>query len=677
MKTAFYPRLAGGGIRKNMRLYLPYMLTCTGMVMMYYIIMFLQYSDAVLHLPSGGTISSVLGVGGWVIALFACIFLFYTNSFLIRRRKKEFGLYNILGMGKRNIAHILLWESLIIAAVSLVCGLALGITLSKLAELGLVNIMHGSVTYTLSVNVAAIIMTAAVFGVIFVLIFLNALRQVRFSSAVSLIRSENTGEKPPRGNWFIGLLGLALLAGAYYTAVTIKDPLSALTLFFAAVAMVIIGTYLLMISGSVIFCRILQRCKGYYYKPNHFVSVSSMAYRMKRNGAGLASICILATMVLVMISSTASLYFGVEDSLRTRYPKEINLELRMVDETGLSNENIAPIREKINGIANRYGVLPQNTTDYRSVTVSGLLDGTAAETDPAKVDGADINRLSDVRNFHFIPLEDYNAMTGSHETLGEGEALLYTFRTEYNDSTISFNRGNTFSIKKHVEEFAAGKEDAMNIVASMTLIVSDISQGAEGIGADADGNRMATLRWIYNFDTGVSGEEQIKLLNEINEELKNPVDPGAYFFTAESREANKDDFYGTFGGFFYLGIILSAVFIFAAVLIIYYKQISEGYEDQSRFGIMQKVGMTKREIRGSINSQLLTVFFLPLIGAAGHLAFAFPIIRELLLLFNLNNITLYAATTVISFAVFALLYMLVYRITSNAYYRIVSGMEEK
>ena len=280
MKAGFYPRLALDGIRKNKRLYLPYMLICIGTIMMYYIIMFLQHSQALEYMPGSGTIGATLNLGGWVIAVFACIFLFYTNSFIIRRRKKEFGLYNMLGMGKRNIGRILIWETLFDYIITVGLCLAAGIILYKLAELGLVNIMQADVTYNLSVSVQAIAMTALIFGIIFALLFLNGLRQIRFSSAISLMRSENIGEKPPKGNILFGLLGLALLAGAYYIAITTMDPITALALFFAAVIMVILGTYLLFISGSVAFCRLLQKNKKYYYKPCLFVSVSAMVFRL-------------------------------------------------------------------------------------------------------------------------------------------------------------------------------------------------------------------------------------------------------------------------------------------------------------------------------------------------------------------------------------------------------------
>ena len=681
MKIGFYPKLALDGIRKNRRMYLPYLLTCVGMVMMYYIIAFLRDSSTIASLPSGAMIViEMMGFGGWIIAAFSCIFLFYTNSFLIRRRKKEFGLYNILGMGKWNIARILFWESFFIAFLTLGIGLLLGIVFSKIAELGLVNIMGADIDYTLSVSPWGIAMTVMIFGVIFILLFFNALRQVRFSSAIALIKSENAGEKPPKANWFFGFIGILILAGAYYLAVTIKEPVEAFALFFVAVIMVIVGTYLIMITGSVMFCRILQKKKKYYYKSNHFVSVASMVYRMKRNGAGLASICILATMVLVMISSTTSLYFGGENALKTRYPREINMTFRARDTDTLSDENITTLHNDILEVVEKHGALPQNFYHYGTAEIAGLIKEETVEVDVETV--GTVTDFSNICQFYFVSLADYNAMMGKNETLDDGEVLISINRGSYEHDRISFNRGNTFQIKKQVDEFFLEGESTALIFPCMAVIVPDLEDAISGLDklAAYNGDRMISLKWIFDFDTGVNGKEQIALYRELIETFSGTgVDEkyGTISLLCGCREFEREDFYGLFGSLFYLGIMLSIVFIFAAVLIIYYKQVSEGYEDQARFEIMQKVGMTKREIRKSINSQLLTVFFLPLIFAAMHLAFAFPMIRKLLLLFNLNNVILFAITTLISVIVFALFYTLVYRITSNAYYNIVSGVKEK
>ena len=307
MNFGFYPKLALTGIRKNGRLYVPYLLTCICMVMMFYIIAFLSMNEGVGAMQGGETLQAMLSFGYYIMGVFSLIFLFYTNSFLIRRRKKEFGLYNILGMGKWNIARILVWESLIVTAVSLAGGLLCGVLFSKLAELVMVRMLGGQAAFNFTVDFSCIVQTVVLFAAIFLLILLKALRQIHVSNPVELLHSENVGEKPPKANWLVALVGAVLLGTAYVLAVTISDPISALVWFFVAVLMVILATYLLFIAGSVVFCKLLQKNKRYYYKTNHFVSVSSMMYRMKRNGAGLASICILSTMVLVMISSTMSL----------------------------------------------------------------------------------------------------------------------------------------------------------------------------------------------------------------------------------------------------------------------------------------------------------------------------------------------------------------------------------
>lgn len=694
MKKGFYPKLAFDGIRKNKKMYLPYILTSIGMVMMYYIIIFLQFSQSIKDAVQSSTVSEILGLGSWVIAIFSCIFLFYTNSFLIKRRKKEFGLYNILGMDKHNLGIILFWETLIIAVISLVIGLAAGIVFSKLAELIFLNLLKSDVTFDLTVSSQGIGLCAIIFTVINILLFFNSLRQVRFSSAISLVRSEQTGEKPPKGNRLLGILGVLLLGGAYYISLSIKEPLQALTLFFVAVIMVIIGTYLVMISGSVLFCRLLQKNKKYYYKPNHFVSVSSMVYRMKRNGAGLASICILATMVLVMISSTTSLYFGEEDALAIRYPREINIDISTLDTDLEKNGQMDNIISDIKNICKNHGVKETGTYTYLSGMISGMItDDGKVETDINRIDNFSniaLGDFSSVYSFIFIPVNDYNKIMGTSYTLKDDEAIVYNYRNDsrYGKNVISFNRGQSFKIVKQTDEFVIDTNAAISVTPTMALIVNDIDNATKGLTYNATTaqkieNTGINFHRYYCFDAGVSPQQQIELSKDIANYLdgnieKYRADTSNRMFrsTVESREQNRLDFFGLYGGLFGLGIILSIVFIFAAVLIIYYKQISEGYEDQSRFEIMQKVGMTKNEIRKSINSQLLTVFFLPLIFAGMHLAFAAPIIKKLLLLFNLTNLNLFIVTILISFAAFALFYMIVYKITSSAYYKIVSGAKE-
>lgn len=675
MKIGFYPKLAWDGIRKNKRLYTPYLLTCIGMVMMYYIILFLAQSPVIQQLPGSETIGSLLGLGSWVIAFFAMLFLFYSNSFLVRRRKKEFGLYNILGMGKWNITKILFWESVMIAAIALGLGIGSGIALSKLFELGMANLMSGQISYEFSISLSGVVTTVLVFGVIFGLILLNSLWQISLSNPVALLRGGNTGEKPPKAKWLMTIAGVLILVAAYYLAVNLEDPTTILVLFFVAVLMVIAATYLLFISGSVTLCRVLQKNKRYYYKSNHFVSISSMAYRMNRNGTGLASICILLTMVLVMLSSTTALFVGSEDSLRSRYPKDINVNLSMDRFQDIEEENVCHFREKIDGLLDAYQVEAQSVYDYRAVTTSGLLTEGGLDTSEsafATLNGLNMEQKSTVVLAYFVSLDDYNQLMGENQTLEKDQVLIYPFRTEYTAPTFQINGGEEYQVKAVVDDFVDNGNSAMTVFPTVFVFMPDLETAIAPMQqlADFSGDSILDYEWYYGFDLGLPAEEQISISGEIRQLLQDQNT------NVESLEANRVDFYSLFGGLFFLGIMLSIVFLTAAVLIIYYKQVSEGYEDQGRFEIMQKVGMTKRDIRKSINSQMLTVFFLPLMTAGIHLCFAFPMISKMLRMFNLWNTTLLIETTAGCFVIFGVFYALVYRLTSNAYFSIVSGAKE-
>ncbi len=674
MKMGFYPRLALSGIVKNKRLYIPYILTCVAMVTMQYILFFLQYTGTLAAISGVDTLRSIFTFGSYVVALFSLAFLFYTNAFLMRRRKKEFGLYNMLGMGKKNIGRILLWETLLVLLAALGLGLTAGIALSKMAELALLKLVRGDIHYSLAVSPESVLATVLVFGVIFVLLLLNTLRQVWASSAIALMRSENVGEKPPRANWLLGAMGAVVLGAAYYMAVTVDDAYSALLWFFIAVLLVIIATYLLMTAGSVLLCRVLQKNKAYYYRTNRFVSVSSMAYRMKRNGAGLASICILATMVLVAVSSTASLYFGAEDSIRTRYPREINVQITMRSPKGLDSARLEGLREIIGQKAAACGAETGNVMDYRLVSLYGFHRGDAFMTrEQAGMVPMEL---------HLIPLDDYNRLTGKSAELLENEALMYTLRMERRPDTLSVAGAEALTVKEHFPSFEISGNAAASIVPEAFLVVRDTDAMA-ALVSHAAANGLYS-EWIYGFDTALDPEGQVRLRETVakaleqikKDEMFEDVEDDPAVLRAirvESREKERGEFYGLYGSLFFLGILLSLVFLFAAVLIIYYKQITEGYEDEARFTIMQKVGMTDQEIRGSINAQLKTVFFLPLVGAGLHLTFSFPMVRYLLMLFNLRNVRIFALTSAVCFAVFVLLYLIVYRLTSNVYYRIVSG----
>ncbi len=671
-----YRRLAWSGIAKNRKFYLPYLLTCIGMTTMYYIIAFLTDNEILLSFRGGEIMQTILMLGTFVIAVFALIFLFYTNSFLIRRRKREFGLYNILGMGKRHLACVVIWEAVFLAGLSLAAGLLLGILLSKTAELGMVRLVSAQTDYRLRIEVPAIRETLAIFGVIHLLILLNSLRQIHLTNPLELLRSESAGEKPPKANWVLALLGAVLLGGAYALAVSIEEPVSALLWFFVAVIMVILGTYLLFIAGSVALCRLLQKNKRYYYKTNHFVSVSSMLYRMKRNGAGLASICILCTMVLVMVSSTVCLYIGAEDSLVARYPRSLVFRARMGGLGAQEAEAAQTVRDFALSQAEQSGQTASNLLDYRLAEGSVYFRGSEADL----AGTVPYDSASTLWELRIVPLEDYNRVMGQNVALAPNQALLYTTQVaDYDQDVVALQSGVTLTIADRVDSFLPTGDDVANVSPVMYLFVPNFEEVVSPLLplTNREGSFLMDMNWYFGFDLDGSDQAQIALFADIAaglESLDLSVGEDSYFTVrCECRADQREGFFSLYGGLFFLGILLGIVFLFAAVLMIYYKQISEGYEDQARFDIMQRVGMTRREIRRSINSQILTVFFLPLLTAGVHLAFAFPLIYKMLILFGVMDLHLLILTTASCYLVFAVLYTAVYRITSGAYYGIVSG----
>lgn len=676
MKTGFYPKLAFDSIKKNKKLYIPYILTCSGMAMMFYIIDFLASMTALDNMSGGSSARSMLGFGVWVIAVFSFIFLLYTNSFLMRRRQKEFGLYNILGMGKKNLGAVYLWETAIVYVISMLIGLMCGIAFSKLAELGMIQMLSGEVSYDFTINTAAVCTTLILFGIIFILFYFKGLITLWRLNAVSLLKSESAGEKPPKANYLLGIGGVLILACAYYIAVSIKSPLSAFGWFFIAVLMVIAATYMIFVSGSVMLCRLLQKNKRYYYKKSHFVSVSSMVYRMKRNGAGLASICILSTMVLVMMLGSGSLYFGAEDSLVTRYPRAIcvSADFENTDSTVYNRAELV-----VAGVENaikEYGAEPENVQKYISVTATAMLKDGRLYFNSEKIDSMSVETLENLANIYLVSLEEYNQFSGADEVLGDNEAIICCIHGDYSGNAITFGDGTVLNIKKKVDDVINSGEASSVIMPSMFIVTNDMERLNGIINSEiAVEKYFCRPKLFYGFDVSLENTDKVALAGLIREKMNDiqaESDPEIRMFTVESREAERADFYGTYGGIFFLGIILSVVFLTAAVLIIYYKQVVEGYEDESRFAIMQKVGMTKKDIRKSVNSQMLTVFFMPLVMAAMHLAFAFPLVRKLLALFNFMNIPLMVTVLVVTVLVFGIFYTVVYKITSNVYFSLVS-----
>ena len=673
-----YLKLALDGIRKNRRLYAPYILIGSVMVMMHYILAALSSTPMLRQFRGGGFLRTMLPLGVWVIAAFAVVFLFYCSNFIIRQRNRELGLFSVLGMSRKNLSLLMLTENLLTAGASIAIGLLLGIALEKLAEAGMVRLIAEEVSYELRIDGIALLKTIAIFTAIYLLIMLWTMVKVWHTDPVHLLQSASEGEKTPKANWFLGLAGIVLLIWAYYMAATIQQPMEAILTFFRAVLMVIIATYLLFIAGSVLLCRLLQRNKRYYYKPNHFISVATMVYRMKRNGAGLASICILLTVVLVMLSSTLSLCIGAEDAILTTYPHDVLIETHIPSREQMTEENYAARRALLRELA------PEqvNVQEYVRGSVSGMFTEDGIIIDAGALEDLSMVVMENIGMVYIVSQQDFEQLTGRTYTLAADECLLLTSRMDYAAPTFTLQGGAPLRVQAVMpDEWQLGA-DALNMFPALTLVTPDFAGVTAHLAIDdnnyASGMEML-LAWCYAFDVPGGAESQLALYDPLMNHVRDLSflrRHGGYSFSLSIREMKRVGFYGMYGGLFFIGIMLSIVFIAAAVLIIYYKQVSEGYEDQKRFAIMQKVGMTKREIRRSINSQVLTVFFAPLLLAGLHLTFAFPLMWKLLMMLNFSNMPLMIVVTACSFAVFGVMYAVVYKVTSNAYFAIVSGTQK-
>lgn len=657
MSKLFYAKLAVINIKNNGKTYFPYILTCISTIIMFYILCSISVNDGLNNMSGGGSLRAILILGDFVIGLFSIIFLFYTNSFLIKRRKKELGLYNILGMEKRHIAKVLIWETFFVTIISIVVGLIGGILLSKLMFLVLLKILNFKVPMGFFISIQSLIVTTILFAVIFVLTLINNLRQIHLAKPIELLKGGEIGEKEPKTKWILTLLGVLCLTAGYYIALTTESPLGALNKFFLAVILVIIGTYSLFTVGIIAFLKILRKNKKFYYKTNNFINVSGMIYRMKQNAVGLANICILSTSVLVMLSTTVSLYIGMDDLLRTRYPRNISISAENV-----SNETSQILDSMITEEVNKLDISIKNIVRYRSMSLIMTQDKNSFSVSSSKTFST-----TNASIINLISLSEYNRIQNQSATLDKDEVLFFAFRGEVETDSINIS-GNEFKIKERINNLTTDGMDSAMMVNSYYVVVPDEETIQKIISSDESNSEIKDLDYYYAFDTDSDAKSEITLTNTLNSKLQEASINGS----AESVEESRESFFSLYGGLFFLGIFLGALFIMATVLIIYYKQISEGYDDKNRFEIMQKVGMSKVEVKKSIKSQVLMVFFLPLITAVIHIAFAFKVITKLLALLNLTNVSLFAICTVGTILVFAIFYAIVYYLTARIYYKIVS-----
>lgn len=661
-----YPRLAATNLKKNRRFYLPYLLACIVIVALFCIILTLASDPYLGQMQHGGSVSQVLGFGVSIMALFSAIILFYTNSTFTKQRKREFAIYNILGMEKRHISYVLFWESLYTAAMALFFGLVAAGVFSKLLQLVLMRLIGGEATFGLNIRLMSIGCTVVFFGALFLLLLLNTIRIIHLSNPVQLLRAGSEGEREPRSKWILALLGAVCLAAGYLISLRTNAALYAIQNFFPAVILVIIGTYLTFIALSVVVLKALRKNRRYYYKTSHFATVSGLIYRMSRNAAGLASICILSTMVLVTVSTTVSLYKGVDAYADVRWPQDMTLTL-MTDTRTNTVPDVAPVLRVVDDAMTRSGLTQSNVHGYRTVRFSTLRSGDALD----QFTGSG----TDAYTVLVLDAEGYADLTGEQVTLAPGDALAWTDGKPFGDTVTIC--GRAFRLRQ-LDSFPLDSGSSIMGLHTLYLVVPDLDsvlelRAQQNAYTSEHGGTRSMLNYTYQFDLSGTDDEQLDALHTLLSDpaFESAAEAANVNYTTDMRADGYPTLRSTYGGFLFLGFFLGFVFLFATVLIIYYKQVSEGYDDRGRFRIMQQVGMTPKEVKATIRTQVLLMFFLPLVTAAIHIAFAFPLIKQIVFAFGLQNVHLFLLCTLGTFGVFALLYTFVYLLTARTYYRIV------
>ena len=686
-KTMFF-KMAAGNLKKNCQVYLPFILTLTGMAAIFDIMGALAVSPALDFMLGGGFMREILLMGERIVGIFSLIFLFYTNSFLLKRRKKEFGLYHILGMEKRHVALILVLELFYTVLLGLGLGLLAGTVFYKAVLLLLCRILHAPRILGFEFSVSAFTETVVLFGMVFFLLAIYGVRQIFRSETTELLKSNQTAEREPKNRWFLVLVGLVSLGAGYYLAVTIESPLGAIAYFFLAVVLVIIGTYCLFTAGSIFILKMLKKNKGYYYQSRHFTSVSGMLYRMKQNAAGLAGICILSTMVMVTIGASLCIFSGVGEGVREEYPREYFLQMHYSEDLKPETyqDTTSDVKKLVEAQMEENGSRVENMLSYTrcNMVYRKGKDGYEAEMG----DLADTNDYENLVYVQYLLREDYEANTGkkteipddvaafyeSEEGLIPGETLLfgdYSIKGKRLEEPVETAVASRYSgIKKRVQVLLPGIEEMEKLTESLGKNFETYYGLEEGEGPGA----MYFLGWNWYFDISGKQEPAEEFLEKLRSSWETEkASEWAYISTFQNRTEEEEYLFQEYGTILFIGFFLGMIFLLATVLIIYYKQVTEGYDDRKRFVIMQDIGLSQAEVKKTIRTQVLLVFFLPL-GAAGlHMAMAFKVLVKMMALFSAYNIKLFSLCIGLTVAVFALVYFLVYTVTARIYYKIVSN----
>ena len=670
MHKGIFSRLAKQNIRNNKSTYIPYMITCIFCIAMIYMMEFLRDCPTLDQaVRQADEVRMIVFTGEIVVEIFCIIFLIYSNSFLMKRRQKEIGLYNILGLERNHIGIVMFLETIITSIGSLAGGIAAGIIGSKLALLLLLKLLHIPSVLGFYISVKGIFTCLFMFGIIFLMILFLNLAKIHLSRPVELLRGNNTGEKEPAAKWLMALIGFICLGAGYYLAVTTESPIKAITIFLLAVILVMAGTYLLFTAGSIVILKFLRRRKSFYYRTGNFISISGMLYRMKQNAIGLASICILSTGVLLMISMTVSIYFGMNDIMLNRYPYDVDMSVTSISE----DECQTAIEAFEKAIADNKVPVEKSVEEiYLDIVCSK--NGDQILIKPANT----IRNSDSVLVLSLLDQAEYERLTGISANLNDGEIFAWYPSAVQKDSVTVDE--TEFTVKKWLDKnpLTCG-EDAVSDNAVLVVTDEDFKKFDEmrtemykGVSSAPAGEDL-TLH--LGLDITGSETDKIDFGTPVMEVVKDLKKNGGLsensWITSGIRQQEYESYYVDNGSLLFIGIFLGSLFLMGTAMIIYYKQISEGYEDQKRFEIMQKVGLSRREVRSSVRRQILMVFFLPLLMAMLHITMAFPMIRRMLLLFGMTNTKLFIGCTAGTVLIFAVVYGLIYLMTARSYYHIV------
>ena len=674
MGKLLYPRLAWQNIKGDRRFFAPYFLALLGNVAAFYIMTALAVDPGMSQLHGAMYVQSFCFMGMFIAAVFSAVFLLYVNGFLMKQRKKALGLYNILGMGKSHIAAVLFFETLFVGGAGIVCGLLTGLLFHKLVTLALYKLLRFAVPFGFAISWDAMARTAILFGVLIFLTLLSNLNKVRVSKPIELLYGGQVGEREPRTKWFMTLLGVLTLGAGYYIALRTTNGMEAIAFYFVAVFLVIIGTYCLFTAVSIFVLKALRANKRFYYKTSHFIGVSGMLYRMKQNAVGLANICILSTMVMVMVSGTLSLYLGTQDIVNRQAPSDLTVLVRYDPDEAEPFDPAAMLRFQEGFIQDQgYSVSEDLIYSSFTFTVGRLPDGSYTTENNLVTLGTAITTIQ------VLTQDAYAAATGvslgleAGEVAFGGEEDVLTIHWGTLEGAGSFGRSD-LTVAQHLEESLsadAAVSDTSTLVVADTAALMELYENQK----EAYGEDSSWMEWQASFSVDATDEELRAVQQAYNQYVRDDAvfaGTGKWWSCGWTLRCDVEaDAYGLAGGFLFLGIFLGTIFLMATVLIIYYKQISEGYEDKARFEIMQKVGLSREEVRASIRSQVLMVFFLPIAVAAIHILFDFNMVEKLLTLFQVYNTTLTALCTLGTVLVFFLVYGAVYLLTARTYYKIV------